>query len=244
MLSEKKIFLTAEWRDLVMLNYEVDPGLLERHVPAGTELDAFDGKTYVSLVGFCFNRTRLWGRIAVPLHTEFEEVNLRFYVRRRVGGEERRGVCFIAEIVPRQAIAWTARLLYGENYVRFPMEHRIARSEIGRSVEYVWSVGDKRNRLFLEAPAEAIAPDDGSLEQFITEHYWGYSGQRYGASVEYQVTHEPWRVAAAVSSGFEGDPAAIYGAAFAGILRGKPTSAFLADGSAVEVFAGEKIVRP
>jgi uncharacterized protein len=109
MPESKKIFLTAKWRDLVMLNYEVDPSLLQRHVPAGTELDSFEGKTYVSLVGFYFSGTRLWGKIAVPMHTEFEEANLRFYVRQRAEGEERRGVCFIAEIVPRRAIAWTAR---------------------------------------------------------------------------------------------------------------------------------------
>src|ERR1700686_1756118 len=126
MPEAKRIFLTTKWHDLGMLNYEVDPGLLERHVPAGTELGSFEGKTYVSLVGFCFSETRLWGKIAVPLHTEFEEVNLRFYVRRRTGGEERRGVCFIAEIVPRRAIAWTARIMYGETYRRFPMKSRIA----------------------------------------------------------------------------------------------------------------------
>lgn len=241
MPGEKRIFLTAEWRDLVMLNYEVNPGLLERHVPPGTVLDLFQGKTYVSLVGFCFSKTKLGGRIAVPFHTDFEEVNLRFYVRRRIGEEVRRGVCFIAEIVPRRAIAWTARLLYGENYVRFPMEHRSVRSEAGRSVEYSWRVRDQRNRLFLETAGDSIAPEPGGLEQFITEHYWGYGRQRSGGSVEYRVAHERWRVAAAASSGFEGDGTATYGAAFAEVLRGKPESAFLAEGSAVEVFAGDKI---
>jgi uncharacterized protein YqjF (DUF2071 family) len=241
MPEAKRIFLTAEWRDLVMLNYEVDPGLLERQVPAGTELDSFEGKTYVSLVGFCFNKTRLLGKIAVPLHTDFEEVNLRFYVRRRVGEEERRGVCFIAEIVPRRVIAWTARLMYGENYMRFPMEHRITRNEAGTLVEYGWSLRERRQRLFLEAAQEATAPVQGSLEQFITEHYWGYSRQRSGASIEYRVAHERWRVTAAANAGFEGDGTVIYGATFAAILRGKPVSAILAEGSAVTVFAGDKI---
>jgi uncharacterized protein YqjF (DUF2071 family) len=241
MPEAKRIFLTAEWRDLVMPNYEVNPDLLHRYVPPGTVLDSFGGKTYMSLVGFRFSRTRLWGKIAVPFHTEFEEVNLRFYVRRRVGGEERRGVCFIAEIVPRTAIAWTARLVYGENYMQFPMEHRIARKETGKLVEYGWMARDWRNRLFLEAARELSCPGQGSLEQFITEHYWGYSRQRSGGSVEYRVAHVPWRAAVATSSGFEGNGTAIYGAAFAEILRGKPASAFLAEGSAVEVFSGEKV---
>src|SRR5260370_27508464 len=123
MREAKRIFLTAEWRDLAMLNYEVDPSLLERYVPQGTDLDSFESKTYVSLVGFCFSRTRLWGKIAVPLHTEFEEVNLRFYVRRREGSEKRRGVCFIAAIVPKRAMAWTARRVCGRKTHRIPHVH-------------------------------------------------------------------------------------------------------------------------
>ena len=241
MSEPKRIFLTAEWRDLVMLNYEVDTDLLERRVPAGTELDSFEGKNYVSLVGFCFTRTRLWGKVAIPWHSEFEEANLRFYVRRRTGGEERRGVCFIAEIVPRRAIAWTARLMYGENYRRFAMKHRIIERGPGRIAEYGWRAGGQNCRLYAETIEPPTFPVEGGLEQFITEHYWGYSRQRSGGSVEYRVAHERWRAAVAASSGFEGDPTAIYGTAFADVLRGKPASAFLAEGSAVEVFSGEKV---
>ena len=241
MAGEKRIFLTAEWRNLVMLNYDVKPAWLAEYVPPGTTLDSFEGKTYVSLVGFCFSKTRLWGKIAVPFHTEFEEVNLRFYVRRKVGGEERRGVCFIAEIVPKRAIAWTARLLYGENYRRFPMEHRVAEHGLGKTAEYGWRVGNRSCRLFVHAGDEPGYPHEGSLEQFITEHYWGYSKQRLGGSLEYRVTHVPWRVAVAASSRFEGDAKTTYRAVFAEILRGKPDSAFLAEGSSVEVSAGEGI---
>src|SRR5579859_1008263 len=111
----EQIFLSAEWRDLLMLNYEVDPACVQQYVPAGTELDSFAGKTYVSLVGFRFCRTKLLGVLPIPFHSEFEEINLRFYVKRRDINEIRRGVVFIAEIVPKQAIALTARWFYGEN---------------------------------------------------------------------------------------------------------------------------------
>src|SRR5260370_15712914 len=117
MSPPKRVFLSAEWRDLVMLNYEVEPGLLKRYVPPGTTLDSFQRRTYISLVGFRFCRTKLLGRFPVPFHTDFDEVNLRFYVRRNEGGEDRRGVVFIAEVVPTCAIAATARLIYGENYI-------------------------------------------------------------------------------------------------------------------------------
>ena len=103
-----------------MLNYEVDPAILASRVPANTELEGWRGKTYVSVVGFLFRDTRIRG-IAVPFHRNFEEVNLRFYVRRKAQDEWRRGVVFVKEIVPRRAIALVARLLYRENYQAMPM---------------------------------------------------------------------------------------------------------------------------
>jgi hypothetical protein len=133
--STRGVFLTAEWRELVMLNYEVDPALLRDYVPQGVELDAFAGNTFVSLVGFRFLRTKLLGIVAVPFHTNFDEVNLRFYVRRREGAEQRRGVVFMRELVPRLAIASIARLAYGEKYDSCPMQHKIARTETAISAE-------------------------------------------------------------------------------------------------------------
>src|SRR5512142_1077033 len=130
-MADNNRFLTAEWKNLVMLNYAVDPSLIEPFVPAGTELDAFEGKTYVSLVGFEFNRTRVLG-FAVPFHQNFEEVNLRFYVRR----ESKRGVVFIRELVPKYAVAAVARLLFKENYSCVPMSHRVG----GGKAEYAWKL--------------------------------------------------------------------------------------------------------
>ena len=120
-----RVFLTGEWRYLAMLNYRVDAALLEPFVPHGTTLDDWQGTTYVSLVGFLFRDTRVLG-VPIPLHRDFEEVNLRFYVRREADGEVRRGVTFIKEIVPRPAIATVARLAYNEPYVALPMRHSIA----------------------------------------------------------------------------------------------------------------------
>src|SRR5215470_9944825 len=143
-----KVFLSAEWRDLVFPNYVVDPSLLLPFVPTGTTLGSFQGKTYFSLVGFRFCKTKLWGRIAVPFHNEFEEVNLRFYVHREVDGELRRGVVFIKEIVPKPAIALTARWVYGENYVSLPMKHRVAHEADDLEVEYSWKYRGNWSRLF------------------------------------------------------------------------------------------------
>jgi uncharacterized protein len=239
MTRTKRIFLTAEWRDLVMLNYEVDAGLLSRFVPAGTVLDSFEGKTYVSLVGFQFRKTRLFGAVVIPFHTYFDEVNLRFYVRRKFGDEERRGVVFIAEIVPRRAVAQVARTVYGENYVCLPMKHSVSASGAGKTAEYAWRLGGGWCRIYAQAEGSGAPGQEGSLEQFITEHYWGYSPRGRGGSLEYQVEHVPWNVWRAGRAGFEGDASALYGKELAEIVRGRPDSAFIADGSAVTVFGGK-----
>jgi uncharacterized protein YqjF (DUF2071 family) len=237
----EKIFLSAEWRDLLMLNYEADPDHLQKYVPAGTELDSFGGKTYLSLVGFRFCRTKLLGTIPVPFHTEFEEINLRFYVRHRESGEIRRGVVFIAEIVPKRAIAYTARWLYGENYLRRPMAHRVIAEESRMDAKYSWKSGNEWCKLQARASGTPSLPAEGSLEQFITEHYWGYSRQPDGGTVEYHVSHISWRVWTATHAKFSGDIRDLYGDELSELLTKPPASAFIADGSPVKVSQGSKL---
>ena len=236
--KREHIFLTAAWLDLVVLNYEVDPELLWEHVPDGTELDTFDGKTYVSLVGFRFCRTKLFGKVAVPFHGEFAEVNLRFYVRREVDGELRRGVVFIAEVVPKRLIATTARLVYGENYVRLPMRYTVEQGARKMAVEYAFRLKRSWCRLWAEGQGQAVLPQQGSLEQFITEHYWGYS-RRPNATLEYHVEHPPWGVWSKSEGGFEGDASALYGAKLGEVIQQKPDSAFIAGGSEVTIYKGK-----
>jgi uncharacterized protein YqjF (DUF2071 family) len=237
-MDRPRVFLTAEWKQLVMLNYAVDPALLRRFVPAGTELDSFEGRTCASLVGFQFNETRVAG-FAIPFHRCFEEVNLRFYVRR----EEKRGVVFIRELVPRIAIAAVARLFYGEKYSRVPMGHclRLEPEKNCVVAEYSWGCGAQRCAMRLETVGDGYLPSDGSLGQFITEHYWGYAAQSDGGCVEYEVQHPRWTVRDARHANLSGDGARYYGADFAKVLERPPDSAFLAEGSAVTVFRGTRI---
>jgi len=228
-----RVFLTAEWRHLAMLNYAVDPLLLQPFVPAGTELDFFGNRAYVSLVGFRFLDTKVLG-IPIPFHRDFDEVNLRFYVRRNTGSEIRRGVVFIREVVPKGAIAAIARWAYNENYVALPMWHQIATDR----VSYGWGDNCKMEL----APAEEPSlPAEGSEEQFIAEHYWGYTAQRGGGSIEYKVVHEPWRLRRAASARFEGDATSLYGREFAQILTRPPDSALLAEGSPIQVMRGNAV---
>jgi uncharacterized protein YqjF (DUF2071 family) len=224
-----------------MLNYEVSPDLLEPLVPAGVELDRWSGTLYVSVVGFVFSHTRVLG-VSVPFHRTFEEVNLRFYVRRDTGDEIRRGVVFIREIVPRSAIAVVARLLYNEPYRALPMRRRLLRAP-GDVVdlEYAWRTSGEWSTLAARIAGAPRPLTAGSEAEFITEHYWGYTRQRDGGTVEYRVAHPRWNVWAATEARLEGDVGRVYGPAFARTLAGSPRSAFVADGSGVTVFAPTRI---
>jgi uncharacterized protein YqjF (DUF2071 family) len=220
-----------------MANYEVDPAVLLRRVPAGTELDVFSGRCFVSIVGFQFVDTRVLG-MAVPFHRDFEEVNLRFYVKRLTGGEVRRGVVFLKEIVPRRAIAWVANALYNEKYVALPMAHQHRTTGTRRALSYSWRHNGTWSRLCVTLDGEPYLPEESSEEAFITEHYWGYTAQRDGSTREYQVEHPRWHVWKGQDLELVCDVATLYGAEFARFLAGRPSSCFVADGSAVVVRRG------
>jgi uncharacterized protein YqjF (DUF2071 family) len=232
-LTQQSTFLTAEWRNLLMLNYAFEPALLQLFVPAGTEIDHFAGKAYVSLIGFEFNKTRVFGQ-SIPFHQSFEEVNLRFYVRRG----EKRGVVFVRELVPKLAVIAVARLVYGENYACVPMSHRIERDDNRAIAEYSWGSGPDGCAISARSSGEGYIPEESSLSQFITEEYWGYAVQRHGGTMEYEVQHPKWKVTEADSAHFTGNAERYYGVDFAKALDKAPDSAFLAEGSTVTVFKG------
>ena len=240
-MGKKPCFLTARWNYLLMLNYEVDPTALRPFVPQGTELDQFEGTTYLSVVGFLFRDTKVKG-FSVPFHRNFEEVNLRFYVRRNEGGDVRRGVVFVREFVPRWAIAFVARLVYEESYTSSPMRHTVTLPEESPNgtgkLCYRWRYPTGWNSISADFTGAPTAATPGSHEEFITEHYWGYCAKRRGITFEYQVEHPRWRVWNAHNAALHCDAAAVYGAGFVEALSRPPVSAFIADGSEVAVYQG------
>ena len=219
-----------------MINYEVDPSLLRVRVPPGTMLDDWNGRCFVSVVGFQFLDTRILG-LPVPLHRDFVEVNLRFYVRRIVNGETRRGVVFVKEIVPHRAIAWVANTVYNEHYVAMPMSSETSRDRVA----YTWTHRGRLSRLGVSFDGDPSCPMNDSEEAFITEHYWGYARQRDGSTMEYQVEHPRWAVWRGKASALDCDVTALYGPDFVTALSGRPSSAFLADGSEVIVRSGVRL---
>jgi uncharacterized protein YqjF (DUF2071 family) len=236
-----RTFLTADWRYLAMLNFEVDPGVLRSHVPRGTTLDEHDGRHFVSLVAFLFLDTHLLTAPAF-LHQNFEEVNLRFYVRRMMGRESRQGVVFIREMVPLPLVAAVAKLTYNEPYRTVPMEHTIVDTDGElQSVEYLFGSQRDRCRLTVHVDGSVRDIDPGSEAEFLSQRAWGYTRQRNGGTIEYRVEHPRWRVWPCAHSELDGPLEEFYEQPFASILRGPCVSAFVADGSAVAVHMPERI---
>ena len=231
-----KKFLTARWQDLIMANYEVAPDLLAPRVPAGTQLDLHDGRCFVSLVGFMFLDTRVNGFL-IPLHVNFEEVNLRLYVRRETEGEVRRGVVFIKEIVPRRAIATVARVVYGEPYERWNMSHECS----DERVEYAWSKNDIRNVFSVERDENLGVPEQDSHGEFIIEHYWGYTTRGATRTDEYKVEHPKWGLLSVKNEKIDVDFGRTYGDEFAFLGDATPHSILLAKGSEVAVYKGSQL---
>jgi len=223
-----------------MANYPVDPSILRPYLPAHTELDEWRGEMYVSLVGFMFRQVRVKG-LRVPYHTEFPEVNLRFYVRHQQAGQWKRGVVFINEIVPKPAITWVANTLFREHYRTLPMRHEDHTEGETLRVGYQWKYQEHWNRLTVDAAAVPAVLEPGSKEEFITEHFWGYSSMGPSYCGEYEVAHPRWDIHPVKSHNIACDFGGLYGKAFAGLSELAPASVFLAEGSPVKVYAKNRI---
>lgn len=232
-----KQFLTAEWKKLVFVNYIIDPEILKPYLPQKTELDYFNGNCYVSVVAFLFANTKLRG-LGVPFHKNFEEVNLRFYVKHFDGTKWKRGVVFVKEIVPKLAISLVAQLIYGEHYYTFKMKHLFEENIVEDTLvtEFYWHSGSNKNHLKTSGSLQKKAIEMGTEEEFITEHYWGYTKTKNGQTGEYQVAHPRWEVYQVGSYDMACNFEKLYSSAFSFLKDEKPSSIFIAEGSAVEIY--------
>ena len=235
-----KKFLTAEWNNLVIANYVIDPAILAGYLPSKTELDYYDGQCFVSLIGFMFEQTTVRG-FRIPFHVNFEEVNLRFYVRYHYNGIWKRGAVFIKEIVPKPAITFVANTLYHEKYISLPMKHHYR--ETGNEIElgYQWKYKGEWMKLEGVTEKENASMVAGSKEEFIAEHYWGYSKYNAHTTFEYGVAHEPWMIHRVKAFNIECDFGKLYGGEFAFLDKINPDSVFMAKGSPIAVLGKRKL---
>lgn len=232
MQAERSVFLKAKWEYLAMINFEVDSKILLPHLPAATELDLYKNKALVSVVGFMFNNTKVFG-MRWPFHANFEEVNLRFYVRHFDGTAWKRGVVFVSEIVPKHIIAYMANRLYHEHYSAKPMRHSMSVDHDEILLSYKWKHRKNWNSIEVTANAISSAIKPGSEEEFIFEHYWGYNKYNANTTVQYGVEHARWQVHTVKKHALCCDVASLYGEEFVPFLAAKPRSVFLAQGSEV-----------
>ncbi|MDG1334238.1 MAG: DUF2071 domain-containing protein [Crocinitomicaceae bacterium] len=233
-------FLRAEWRKLAIANYVVDESVLNKYLPAGTELDLWNGKCYVSLVGFMFVNTKLLG-VKIPFHSNFEEVNLRFYVKRFDKDEWKRGVVFVKEIVPKPALTFVANTVYKENYETMSMEHSWSEENDLRTIEYKWKKSGKWNSIKVQASLDSFEMEANSETEFITEHYWGYAKVNDIKTNEYEVTHPKWEAYEVKNYEIDIDFGAVYGNEFSFLNKEEPASVMLAEGSEITVEGKTKI---
>ena len=227
-------FLKAEWRKLAIVNYAIDPSILAKYVAPKTELDLWNGVCYVSLVGFMFVNTKLLG-LPIPFHRNFEEVNLRFYVKYKDNGEWKRGVVFIKEIVPKAALTFVANALYKEHYQTMKMSHLWEEQKDSLLVKYSWSLKGQEHSFSVRAALRPTVIARDSESEFITEHYWGYTKAGDHSSFEYEVTHPRWDCYEVLEHHIEVDFQALYGNDFSFLSNLAPTSVMLAEGSEITV---------
>lgn len=229
----KDIFLSAQWKNLIMVNYEVDADVLIPYLPRGVELDYYNNKTYVSLVGFMFANTRIFN-LPIPFFGTFEEINLRFYVKRVVDGRVKRGVVFINETVPYKVVAWLANKLYRENYISIPTKNSIKTGST-RQVKYQWKMNKQWNHLEVVAKMETEEMQHGSMEEFIFEHYFGFTKINNQISQEYRIHHPRWLINKVSDYSVRCDFENMYGKNFSNLSNVIPDSVFMAEGSAVSI---------
>ncbi len=226
-------FLKANWENLIMANYSVDPEVLTPFLPNGVELDYYHQKAYVSLVGFMFLKTSLFG-FPIPFFGSFEEVNLRFYVKRKIGAKIQKGVVFINETVPFKIVASIANKLYKEHYISIPTKHSIDIGE-AKKISYSWKMNKRWNSIEVTANRIQDKIESGSMEAFIFERYFGFTKIDKQTTQSYRINHPSWQTNQLLTATVDCEFGEMYGDSFSGLTQRQPESIFLAEGSPISV---------
>ena len=229
------IFLKANWENIIMANYEIDPTILKPYLPKGVEFDLYNGKCYISLVGFMFKNTKLFD-VPIPFFGTFEEINLRFYVVSKEGDELKRGVVFINETIPYRLVAWIANKLYKEHYTVVPTKHQLIKTSESNHIQFEWLLQKKWNSIAVDFDSKTESMKTDSLEKFIYEHYYGYTKINEHQTEEYQLRHPSWKTHKINDYNIDCDFEVMYGKSFSILNQTKPTAVFIAKGSDVAIY--------
>jgi len=233
--KDKKIFLEANWERLLSANYVVDPSILQPHIPEGTELELHNGKCYVSLVAFRYSETKLL-KIKVPFHQTFEEINLRFYVKRKIETKEWRSeVAFTKLFFPKRTLTAVAKRIYKENYETYEMQHRWKDDEQFLRTSYGLNK-DKWHRFEVITERKPLRITENTDAFFFSKHYWGTSQIDSRSCTIYEIEHPDWSTYKTIDAAISFDFKHVFGEEFASLTTAQPESIYLFDGSPVTVY--------
>lgn len=237
-MKNKKIkpLYRAEWREIVVISFEIDPKILRSYVPPKTEIDSFEGATFVSLMARVCKNVKPYGW-PIVFAKSVEQVQLRFYVKRQTAEGYRRGVCLIRDYVPSKKVSLFLNWMFKHrfNQVRIQRESKNfdkALPDAMPEVEYRWETGDVWNHVKVKARSEMRKQEKETKESFVLDHHFGYT-VREGKTYEFFVEYNPWALWDAKSGSFECDTEQVFGRHFVRALKQRPASVFLARGSEV-----------
>ena len=241
----QKPLMRARFSELVALNFSIDPAILQPLVPRGLELDFFKDETYVSLIAMMLRDVRVFG---FPIHiaSGFEEINLRFYVRRRVGDSYRKGACFLKDYVSGAAAAWVLGRIFKAEFGRLKLKHKNSGFDPKEEnaipeVDYQWKVDDHMNRVRVKAREKVQRMGADTKVGFILNHNNEYSC-RNGKTLEYAMARPQWVVWNAAQANFTCDVRKLFGPEFEKPLSRRPASVFVTSGSEVVIYKPTEVI--
>src|SRR5947208_1274723 len=122
--------MLQSWRDLTFFHWPVHPSVIAPHIPAGLDVDMYDGSAWISLTPFLIDNLRPPLTPGLPWISRFPETNLRTYVRDRTGYG---GIWFFSLEAARAAAVLGARLSYRLPYMWSKMRVQVE----GNRVRYL-----------------------------------------------------------------------------------------------------------
>ena len=187
-LPERPWLLGQTCEDVLFAHWRVDARELEPHLPAGLELDRFDGAAYLGITPLRLTGLRLRGTVPLPRVSSLLALGVRAYVT--AGGKP--GIWFLSLDTSSRPAVEAARRAYG-----LPSFQASIRAT-GRDglTEYRCARRDAERPHVFEAayrPVAAARPArPGSLEAFLAERYCLYAADERGRLRRAEIHHPPW----------------------------------------------------
>ena len=171
------------WEELLFAHWTVPADALRAHVPAGLDIDHFEGRAYLGLTPFRVTNLRLRGLPPVPGFSSFLELNCRTYVSHG----DKPGIWFFSLDASSRFAVEGARRLYKLPYFRARMSGppHFTSVRLNSEREHHWDATYERTGAASHAPPR-------TLEHFLAERYCLYSVDEAGRLHRAEIHHLPW----------------------------------------------------